>query len=117
MAVLEKPIKKYPLSLPDAYVDNIVKSITAAVPAKHIYIFGSYARGEERPDSDVDIYIVTDGNERRFKYMSDARWALLPLTQSMDVLCNSAEQFAARKNDLSCIEYIISREGVLIYER
>lgn len=27
---------------------------------KGVYIYGSYARGEERPDSDIDVMIVLD---------------------------------------------------------
>lgn len=28
---------------------------------RHLFLFGSYARGEARPDSDVDLLIVLDG--------------------------------------------------------
>jgi predicted nucleotidyltransferase len=30
---------------------------------KGVYIYGSYARGEERPDSDMDVMIVLDDYE------------------------------------------------------
>ena len=33
-------------------------------PVKKAWIFGSYARGEERPDSDVDILVSFDYSQR-----------------------------------------------------
>lgn len=29
---------------------------------KAVYLYGSYARGEERPDSDIDVLMVLKGN-------------------------------------------------------
>ena len=33
------------------------------VPLKAVYLFGSHARGEARPDSDVDLCLVAEGAE------------------------------------------------------
>ena len=44
--------------LPIDHLDDIVGSIVSTVPTDAIYVFGSYARGEQTPDSDVDLYVV-----------------------------------------------------------
>jgi predicted nucleotidyltransferase len=36
------------------------------VPAKYIYLFGSYAYGYLTEESDVDIYVVTPDNINNF---------------------------------------------------
>ncbi|GHU70682.1 hypothetical protein FACS189450_05510 [Spirochaetia bacterium] len=42
---------------------NLIKeSVLKFVPAKYIYLFGSYAYGSPTEKSDVDIYIVLPDN-------------------------------------------------------
>ena len=46
---------------------NIIKdTILKFVPAKYIYLFGSYAYGNPTEKSDIDIYIVTPDNINNF---------------------------------------------------
>jgi len=54
-------------------MDNIIEQIDAIkdtilkfVPAKYIYLFGSYAYGSPTEKSDIDIYIVTPDNISNF---------------------------------------------------
>ncbi len=65
--------------------DTLAKCLKAFDRARHvraIYLFGSYARGESRPDSDIDLCIVADGAERQLDAARDFRheiWDLHPL--------------------------------------
>jgi hypothetical protein len=43
-------------------IDNIKGSILKFVPARCIYLFGSYACGNPTEKSDIDIYVVTPDN-------------------------------------------------------
>ncbi|MDR2900409.1 MAG: nucleotidyltransferase domain-containing protein, partial [Treponema sp.] len=43
-------------------IDTIKDSILKNVPAKYIYLFGSYAYGKPTEKSDLDIYLVTPDN-------------------------------------------------------
>ena len=52
-----------------------IKAIVAAVePTAEVIIYGSYARGEQRSDSDIDVLILVDTpeltleEEKRIKY-------------------------------------------------
>jgi len=64
--------------LPIDHLDDIVDSIVSTVPTDAIYVFGSYARGEQTPDSDVDLYVVTkDAAKRPLAYGALVRKALL----------------------------------------
>ncbi len=108
-------MKKYPIALSDEYVDRIVDSIIAVVPAEQIFIFGSYARGEEREGSDIDLYVITDDARGRFRSMDDIAYALLWMDRPKDVIANSKAQFDVRKNSRSAVEHMVDREGVLVY--
>ncbi len=43
-------------------IDYIVKKIVKAIDPKKIILFGSYARGDYKKDSDLDLFIIKDGN-------------------------------------------------------
>lgn len=104
------------IDLPEDYLSDIVSSITAAVPTDAIYVFGSYARGEEKSGSDLDLYIVTkDDREERFTRMGRVGRALLWMGMPKDILLSSKERFATRRDDISNIEYTVFREGVKVY--
>jgi predicted nucleotidyltransferase len=47
-------------------IDNIKESILKFVPARYIYLFGSYAYGNPTEKSDIDIYVVTPDNINNF---------------------------------------------------
>ena len=51
------------------------------LPLRTVYLFGSHARGDARPDSDVDLCLVADGAERQLEAsakFSDAIWEVWP---------------------------------------
>ena len=44
-----------------------LEAMDRVMPLRAVYLFGSHARGEARPDSDVDLCIVADGAERQLQ--------------------------------------------------
>ena len=46
----------------DPLVEQVVKRIVEAIRPCKVILFGSRARGDAGPDSDVDLLIVYDGN-------------------------------------------------------
>ncbi len=59
-------------------MDDIQKVVTRLVKAANpckIILFGSYARGDETPDSDVDIMVIEDTVEHQGKEMVRLRKA------------------------------------------
>ena len=80
-------------------------------PVVKAWLFGSFARGEETPQSDVDILVEYDKN---------ARISLLYISHMMGAL----EKVAGRRVDLieeGCLlpfaEETANRDKILIYER
>ncbi|MCD8316450.1 MAG: nucleotidyltransferase domain-containing protein [Eggerthellaceae bacterium] len=104
------------IHLPHDVLERIVKSIVDSVPTAAIYIFGSYARGEEHKDSDIDIYIVTaDEKKHRYDYAGDALESLDWLDMAMDVLTKPLWRFNHDRQFLYNIEAAVDDEGKLIY--
>ena len=97
-------------------ISTVASRVLAQYDISEAYLFGSFARGEQTPDSDVDLYIVTkDAAKRPLAYGALVRKALLWMKRPKDVLCSSSDAFAQRSHDLSTPEYIVAREGVKIY--
>ena len=58
-----------------------LEAMDRALPLHAVYLFGSHARGDARPDSDVDLCLVAEGAAGQLaasaKY-SDAIWDVVP---------------------------------------
>ncbi len=53
-----------------------LEAMGRAARVRQIYLFGSHARGEARPDSDVDLCIVADDAERQLEAAARCRMAM-----------------------------------------
>jgi predicted nucleotidyltransferase len=98
-------------------IETIKDSILKNVPAKYIYLYGSYAYGNPTEKSDVDIYLVTPDNvantlEIYSKIMVDLS---LKKIFFVDLLLNRESVFNKRKME-NILEETIFQKGRLIYE-
>ena len=97
-------------------IDLIKESVLQAVPAEAIYLFGSYAYGTPREDSDLDIYVVVPDDTGN---MGDLYADVLELlwckrTIELDLLMGRASVFNRRKNGPT-LERVIATKGTLLY--
>ncbi len=70
-------LENLPPSLRDQ-TDTLRKCLEAfdrVMPLQAVYLFGSHARGEARPDSDVDLCLVSEGAEEQFAAATKLRRA------------------------------------------
>lgn len=103
-----------PRDLIPSIVDEVVE---AAKPAK-VVLFGSVARGEAGPDSDLDLLVVLDHLDpaERTHLMGSIRFAITA-PASIDVFVTDREEFERRKDVNGSMQYWPSREGEVVYER
>lgn len=102
-------------------LDLMVKTIVSEVAPETIILFGSRARGDARPDSDVDLLVVESEpfSPQRSRRKEAARlyMALRGLAVSKDILLYSREEFESRKNSLSHVVGRAHREGRVLHGR
>jgi len=100
-----------------AIKDNILN--TVGETCEKIILFGSYAYGTPREDSDYDFFIVLrDDTEKPILvlqkiYRGLAKRSMIP---SIDVLANYKSRFELRSKQPT-IERRIANDGVVLYER
>jgi len=98
-------------------VESIKDSILKYVPAKFIYLFGSYAYGEPTEESDIDIYIITPDGISNFSELYTQ--IMIDLSQKkmffIDLLLNTESTFNSRKLK-NILEKTIWQKGKIIYE-
>src|SRR3989442_5442894 len=56
-----------------------LEAMDRVLPLKAVYLFGSHARGEARPDSDVDLCLVAEGATEQLKAAQSFRRAMRPI--------------------------------------
>ncbi len=99
-------------------LNTVVATIKEEVNAQEIYLFGSFANGNERIDSDFDIYVVLDSTEiRPIKAIQKINYALSHKDlRSVDILANYYNVFMSTAQAPSLEKEILER-GVKLYER
>jgi len=60
MAVVKVPTIDKRKRIPQKAIDQVVEQIVEKFKPQKIILFGSYARGDYRPESDVDMLVVMD---------------------------------------------------------
>jgi predicted nucleotidyltransferase len=104
-----------------ALLQQMVDVIVREVDPETIILFGSRARGDARPDSDVDLLIVESEpfspQRSRFQEINRLYSLLRNLSVSKDLLVYSREEFDKWKTSLNHVVGRASREGRVLHER
>ena len=102
-------------------LDEMTEAIARAVAPERIYLFGSRARGDAVPDSDIDLLIVERqpfGPARsRWKEITRIREALPSLPTATDILVYSTDEVEKWHGSMNHIISRCLREGRLLYAR
>lgn len=111
---------KVRMSLPqdDSRNATLKRIVTALRPwgPERIILFGSLARGDARPDSDLDILVVLpEAHAVTRRTVIDMRLAIGEVPVDYDLLITSHAEFEWRQHYVGTIEYPAAHEGVELY--
>jgi predicted nucleotidyltransferase len=101
-----------PACLPEA-----IERIRRQFDPLRIILFGSWARGQARPDSDLDLLVVLPRVEDKRRAAVEITRALNGLPVREDVVVTTPEEIAARGNIIGHMLRPALREGKVLYER
>ena len=102
--------------MPEQEIEKIKDKIVSRLSPKKIYLFGSFANGSEKEDSDFDFYvIVKDGTENIVDLTAEAYRAIRDVrSRAVDIIINTESHFENRKFRIG-IENEVMNKGVLLY--
>jgi len=100
-----------------AGLDKVVRTLAGTGVVTKVILFGSYAKGEETPDSDIDLCVLTPlEEEKTLDVTVDLHVKLFNvLEKSLDLLTYNQDFFAARAKKTGSLQGNILRHGVVLY--
>jgi len=100
---------------PERMREAVERIVKAANPLR-VIAFGSWARGEHTPESDLDLAVILDEQStvqsagKLYPLMTDIR-------MSMDILASTLAHHEEFGVSINSVHGDIKREGVVLYER
>jgi len=98
-------------------LSNIVDTLANTGIVSKIYLFGSYARGEEKPNSDIDLCVLTPIKPKsNVELISDFHRLIWDVnTTPLDLLAYNQDSFYFHAKRPTSFEHEIAETGVLLY--
>lgn len=102
-------------------IDKLVEVIVREAAPDTVILFGSHARGDARPDSDVDLMVIeaepfSAQRSRRAEY-SRISMALRDFPFAKDILLYSRDEFEYWKDSPNHVVGRARREGKVLHGR
>ncbi len=96
-------------------VDRLVQAVVASVRPLRIILFGSAARGEMGPDSDLDLLVVMPQGTHRRRTAQRLYRQMEGVGVPFDIMVATPEDLELHRNNPGLIYQTILREGTEVY--
>ena len=84
------------------------------IPASHAVLFGSYARGDQREESDIDILVVSDVFDEDWPRWNQLLWeATIYTDYRIEPMPVTQEELETDNTSMNIL--MARREGIVIY--
>ncbi len=103
------------MQLHEGQLTELVRRIVETVHPLRIIAFGSAARGELGPDSDVDVLVVMPDGTHRLRTMQLLHTKLFGIALAVDVLVATPTDLDRHRHNIGWIYRTILEEGKEVY--
>ena len=94
---------------------ELISRIVEAVHPLRIILFGSAARGDVGPDSDVDLLVVMPDGTHRRETMQYLHTQLFGIPVAADILVATPSDLERHRDNIGLIYRTVLREGRVVY--
>jgi len=95
----------------------VAKQIAEKFQPEKIILFGSYAYGKPRPESDVDLLVVMETSLRERQQRLEISRALSPRPFALDIIIRTPQQLEERIALGDVFLRKVITQGKVLYER
>ncbi|MCS6303975.1 MAG: nucleotidyltransferase domain-containing protein [Nitrospira sp.] len=103
------------MTVDQSILDEIVRRIVDVAQPDRIILFGSAARGQMGPDSDLDLLVVKAGVPHRRRLSQQIYLNLFGIAMPVDIIVVSPEDIEAFKDKVGTIIGPALKDGKLLY--
>jgi len=96
-------------------IDRMVRRIVERFQPEKIILFGSRAKGEHVPESDVDLLVVVREVDDRRRLRIAMRQAVNGMGLPKDIVVLTSDEFEIKRKIPGTIAYPADREGKVLY--
>jgi len=101
----------------DAAISRVVERVVAACRPVRVVLFGSHARGEGRPDSDIDLFVEMESDRPPRERRIAIRRLLDDEGYPLDIVVMTPAEAAEARQQVGSILSYVDAEGRVLYER
>ena len=98
-------------------INLIIQRLKDELNPMKIILFGSYAVGNPREDSDVDLLIVADTDLPPVERFASVSRMLADFPVAFDIIFKTPDEYSRWRNVVNNIVYFADRYGRVIYEQ
>ena len=98
------------LSMTTQAIAQTIAEYFKTQPVQKAWLFGSYSRGEERPDSDVDILVSLD-------YSKPIGMNFFGMYEDLQELLGRKVDLVSERSLASFAKSTVDKDKILVYER
>jgi len=98
----------------DESAKAIADRLLRGLPAEEVWLFGSQARGDASPDSDLDfLAVVSDSNVPGYQRAQRAHALVQEIRFPKDIVVLTRSEWLRQKDVVNTLPYIAKKEGIL----
>jgi uncharacterized protein len=102
----------------DSIISEVVRRLVNVYHPLKVYLFGSYAWGEPREESDLDLLVIVDQSDQKIHHRSVlGERALMGLMIDRDILVYTQKEFDERAKSKTSMFHQIKMQGKCLYAR
>jgi len=105
------------IQIDEGLLQEVVERVLKIAQPERLVLFGSRARGEASPNSDLDLLVVQESSEPRYRRSVPYYTALADLPVEVEVVVYTPDEVKAWQEVAQAFVTTAIREGRVLYER